>query len=96
MYQVRVLVDKSWKVLSNDTKDRDYIFTFTGFDMPHAMCTKYSDAADIFDYVQLEFHDDPKDGDEVCLFKAIKLVKVTPSGREISVERYKDLIRRKK
>lgn len=94
MYQVRVLVDNCWKVLPADTNDSRYTVLADDTDANYLMIAKYSDAANLFDRVQLRFHKNLQQ-EPIDNISAIKLVKVTPSGREISVESYKDLIRRK-
>lgn len=91
MYQVKVLEDKVWKAALNDSVERGEVLRqISEYESNHVNLANYPDAADLYDFVQKEFY--KKTEKE---YAAVKLVKVTPSGRELEVMQFKELKRRK-
>ena len=91
MYQIKVLIDKTWKALLNDCIDRGTVVTGLQYDSEYVNIATYKDAADLYDFVLREFHKDIQYDNLV----AVKFVEVHPSGREREVLQYKELKRRK-
>ena len=91
MFQVKVLIDKTWKALLNDCITRGTIVPGLQYDGEYMNITTYKDAADLYDFVLREFHQ----GTLYDNLLAVKFVEILPNGREWSVFQYKDLVRRK-